>query len=267
MSPRVLFLLTVAYEFDPRHCASHAFAIDPIRAILESGVRPITAARGFPHTHLPKTAAHSPDTSTMAQRLRHPRTDHRFAAQGLSCPIGEVADISASGMRIRCASRPPLSKGQIEHFTVAAGGRQLQVAAEVVWIRRPGLRSRTWHVGVRFSDQRPALRRLMEHLGEFGFFPESADEFRRTKTPRSAPTVSASIQVDDLYALFGLKPGADESAIRSAYHRLAQELHPDRSQVKNAAQRFAEISKAYKVLRDPDLRARYDEMLTRSKAA
>ena len=63
----------------------------------------------------------------------------------------------------------------------------------------------------------------------------------------------------DPYSLLGVARGADEAAIKSAYRKLAKQLHPDRNKDNpKAAERFAEVTRAYDLLSDKDKRARFD---------
>lgn len=63
----------------------------------------------------------------------------------------------------------------------------------------------------------------------------------------------------DPYSTLGVARNADEKAIKSAYRKLAKELHPDRNQDNpNAADRFAAVTQAYDLLSDRDKRAQYD---------
>jgi DnaJ-class molecular chaperone len=63
----------------------------------------------------------------------------------------------------------------------------------------------------------------------------------------------------DPYTLLGVSRGADDAAIKSAYRKLAKELHPDRNKDNpKAAEKFAEVTNAYDLLSDKDKRARYD---------
>ena len=63
----------------------------------------------------------------------------------------------------------------------------------------------------------------------------------------------------DLYQRLGLKRGASEAEIKKAYRSLAKQLHPDRNADNpKAAERFAEVTRAYDLLSDKDKRARYD---------
>jgi DnaJ-class molecular chaperone len=63
----------------------------------------------------------------------------------------------------------------------------------------------------------------------------------------------------DLYQRLGLKRGASEPEIKKAYRSLAKQLHPDRNQDNSkAAERFAEVTRAYDLLSDKGKRAQYD---------
>lgn len=64
--------------------------------------------------------------------------------------------------------------------------------------------------------------------------------------------------IPDLYAILGVARDASPEEIRSAYRRLARELHPDVNGDPEAERRFKEITAAYETLSDPDRRARYD---------
>ncbi|MDE2404268.1 MAG: J domain-containing protein [Sphingomonadales bacterium] len=63
----------------------------------------------------------------------------------------------------------------------------------------------------------------------------------------------------DPYATLGISRDASEKDVKSAYRRLAKELHPDRNQDNpKAAERFSEVTRAYDLLSDKDKRARFD---------
>lgn len=63
----------------------------------------------------------------------------------------------------------------------------------------------------------------------------------------------------DLYQQLGIQRGASDAEIKKAYRSLAKQLHPDRNKDNpKAAERFAQVTRAYDLLSDKDKRARYD---------
>jgi molecular chaperone DnaJ len=60
----------------------------------------------------------------------------------------------------------------------------------------------------------------------------------------------------DYYLVLHLNSNASGDEVRSAYRRLAREVHPDTSGADS--ERFLELQEAYEVLGDPVQRARYD---------
>jgi DnaJ-class molecular chaperone len=63
----------------------------------------------------------------------------------------------------------------------------------------------------------------------------------------------------DPYATLGVARGASEKDVKSAYRKLAKELHPDRNQDNpKATERFSEVTQAYDLLTDKDKRAQFD---------
>ncbi|MBO4889518.1 MAG: molecular chaperone DnaJ [Lachnospiraceae bacterium] len=64
----------------------------------------------------------------------------------------------------------------------------------------------------------------------------------------------------DYYEVLGVEKTADDSAIKSAYRKLAKKYHPDMNPGdKTAEAKFKEASEAYAVLSDPDKRRQYDQ--------
>src|SRR5690606_32106501 len=60
------------------------------------------------------------------------------------------------------------------------------------------------------------------------------------------------------YAILGISPDADASAIKKAYRRRAMELHPDRNPGPEATRQFQLLIQAYQTLGDDDKRRQYD---------
>jgi len=63
----------------------------------------------------------------------------------------------------------------------------------------------------------------------------------------------------DLYEILGIKKGATDQEIKSAYRKLALKWHPDKHKgEKDAEEKFKEINQAYEVLSDKQKRQQYD---------
>lgn len=63
----------------------------------------------------------------------------------------------------------------------------------------------------------------------------------------------------DYYEVLGVTKGADASAIKKSYRKIAMKFHPDRNPDDKAAEeKFKEAAEAYEVLSDEDKKARYD---------
>jgi len=70
--------------------------------------------------------------------------------------------------------------------------------------------------------------------------------------------------LDNLYEELGVARGASRDEITAAYRARAKVLHPDaRPDDATAAERFSRIGAAYRVLSDPQERARYDASLAK----
>ena len=65
--------------------------------------------------------------------------------------------------------------------------------------------------------------------------------------------------MSDPYATLGVARAASDKEIKSAYRKLAKELHPDRNKDNpKAAERFSQVTQAYDLLSDKDKRGQFD---------
>ena len=62
----------------------------------------------------------------------------------------------------------------------------------------------------------------------------------------------------DYYDILGVSRDASKEDLKRAYRRLARKYHPDVNKETGAEERFKEINRAYEVLSEPEMRARYD---------
>ncbi|MER7405997.1 J domain-containing protein [Streptomyces sp. NPDC000070] len=76
--------------------------------------------------------------------------------------------------------------------------------------------------------------------------------------------MQARDQGADLYAVLGVEPSATAESIISAFRARVRELRPDTRVDAATAARFGEVREAYETLRDPVLRAAYDQTCERA---
>ena len=62
----------------------------------------------------------------------------------------------------------------------------------------------------------------------------------------------------DYYEILGVSRNVDKEELKRAYRRLARKYHPDVNKEPGSEERFKEINRAYEVLSEPEMRARYD---------
>ena len=66
----------------------------------------------------------------------------------------------------------------------------------------------------------------------------------------------------DLYAVLGVSPAATQQQVKQAYYKLSMKYHPDRNKgTPDAHQKFTELTEAYSILGQYDLRKRYDKRI------
>ena len=61
----------------------------------------------------------------------------------------------------------------------------------------------------------------------------------------------------DYYKLLHVTPGCDDRILEAAYHHFLKKYHPDHAETADV-DKFKDIVAAYKVLKDPEKRAKYD---------
>lgn len=74
------------------------------------------------------------------------------------------------------------------------------------------------------------------------------------------------MEYKDYYQAMGLERTASQDDIQRAHRKLARKYHPDVSKEPNGEARFKEVGEAYKVLKDPEKRAAYDQLGAELKA-
>src|SRR5437764_3707956 len=85
-----------------------------------------------------------------------------------------------------------------------------------------------------------------------------------TVSPRALSTMTA-IQLPDYYEVLQVSPRADRETIERVFRHLAKRYHPDNRDSGNT-EIFNQVANAYRVLTDPEQRARYDIAYEQAKA-
>ena len=199
------------------------------------------------------------------------RIAERHEAHGLHCGIGDLVDLSASGMRVIGKGKCAVTVGARVPLVVSNDGQCVRVTGLVVWLRKPPLGNGAYQFGVRFVDVRPGIAAALEQLAEFGCINTqsigggAAPDASTGSTGGTAGAPAPSrVEIENLYSNLGVTTDATDADIKRAFHALALKFHPDRNKDDNASQQFATINKSYMVLKDTDARRRYDNILKRS---
>ncbi len=199
------------------------------------------------------------DLSSLAEGKDPRRGAPRQTTDTLNCHLGEVMDISKTGVRIRCASKPPFTPGSVTTITFIHPGGKLQVFVQERWRKRKGIRG-CYDIGLMFVKNSPKALKTIESLMKFGFVCPDAVQDDESKK-KQKPKLRVSVHLPDYYAELNLTKEAADQDIQHAYRVLAREYHPDHNKNPEAQQRFVNITQAYKVLSDPEQRRSYDTRL------
>ena len=101
------------------------------------------------------------------------RQHERHATDIVKCPLGDVINLSASGIRLRCKGKPPLQPGGTARITLIFGDQQMPLIAQARWIRRRGLLQGgvrgEYEIGMRFLQLTPARQKALESIWKYGF--------------------------------------------------------------------------------------------------
>lgn len=68
------------------------------------------------------------------------------------------------------------------------------------------------------------------------------------------------MEFKDYYKILGVKTDAELKDIKDAYRKLARKYHPDVNSEAGVEEKFKDVAEAYRVLKDKDKRAEYDEL-------
>ncbi|MDX2118144.1 MAG: PilZ domain-containing protein [Planctomycetota bacterium] len=87
----------------------------------------------------------------------------RVLMQGVTCSLGEVLDLSASGMRVRTPGKPELPCHHQADITLTCVDGEVVVRVESIWERRTGWSKH--EIGVRFLELTDQQRSMIGRTG------------------------------------------------------------------------------------------------------
>lgn len=201
----------------------------------------------------PKPSAPATLPGPPAKRGQAPRTAPRHPARaGLRTSLGRAIDLSATGARLHCETKPnlaPQSATPLEIFLLTGSE---QVNARVCWVRRKGLYKPHWEMGLKFIAVAEAQGRRLSSIAEKGFLPteEPATSPAESKPVARTGPHPAMVALEEHFDELGLGVEATVEEVRAAHRRLVRHCHPDVSNDENAKATFLRLQNSYHLIID-----------------
>lgn len=189
-------------------------------------------------TRLLPTSRYQPlwklDTTTMpwnwvsGQKKSHRnRVAERHDAANLSVlQLGQLVDLSSTGMRLKCPKKPNFEVKQILPLQICNDGQCVKVSAQVVWIRKTSFTGNETHVGFRFVDVRPGIQKAIDQFAHFGcitntsngvsFFSNPAAVAANHNTAQAKPAAATNPQASPAANASSAKPSQASSSTSNA---------------------------------------------------
>ena len=186
------------------------------------------------------------------------RAAPRHVTDVVTCPLGELLDLSGTGMRVKVGRGSALKPGQVLPIKLATPSGSVSVQVQVMWRKRRGWRGGA-EAGLRFVGVTPGQSVALATIARFGFISKENVKLTQgigagcgttgrgpdpppdtSDLPAATPDASAH-----WYRTLGLKPGAPPADIKHAYRLLARQCHPDVAPGLENQQRFVELREAY----------------------
>lgn len=98
------------------------------------------------------------------------RNSGRVRCAKVRSSLGEVQDLSATGVRIACRKKPKLEVGVVVRFELSTDEHAVMVPATVMWVRVQ--QDCTFHIGLRFEEMDPLRKRKVMDVVRTGIDSE-----------------------------------------------------------------------------------------------
>ncbi|MEM9419870.1 MAG: DnaJ domain-containing protein [Planctomycetota bacterium] len=178
----------------------------------------------------------------------------RHETDVVSCALGDVLDLSGTGMRLRISGRCSIKIGQVVPLKLKTPNGSIAVSARAVWRRRTGLLGGC-QIGFNFDGIKPSQSVALATIARFGFIAptgvQQAGGNEEVQTVGQSPAaIEANIVMAEYYERLGLAPEATSQDIKTAYRQLARQYHPDVAPGEENQRKFLELREAYDLLND-----------------
>ncbi len=192
----------------------------------------------------------------------------RHNTEVVQCPIGDVLDLSGSGMRVKTGNRCQFKTGQVLPMKLATPSGSVKVQAKIVWKKRKNLFGAA-ELGINFIGITPGQAVALATIARFGFVspdnvrqiqgqpkarPQAASaadakpKDEQPKVGESPSKVQATLVLQPYFETLGLDTDAQPQDIKSAYRKLARQYHPDLAPGEENARKFLELREAYDLI-------------------
>ena len=99
-----------------------------------------------------------------------------------------------------------------------------------------------------------------KYHSDWGDDYEDLGKRRNTKEDKEFREASLNDELPNYYEILGVSQNASQEEIKNKFRDLAKKTHPDKTK-EDSEKEMAELNKAYEVLSDEELRAKYDKYL------
>ena len=99
-----------------------------------------------------------------------------------------------------------------------------------------------------------------KYHSDWGDDYEDLGKRKNTKEDKEFREASLNDELPNYYEILGVSQDASQEEIKNKFRDLAKKTHPDKTK-EDSEEEMAELNKAYEVLSDEELRAKYDKYL------
>ncbi|MEM9881956.1 MAG: DnaJ domain-containing protein [Planctomycetota bacterium] len=179
----------------------------------------------------------------------------RHATDVVRCPLGEVVDLSGTGVRVAVRGRCPLKEGQSLNLPLQTPHGRMTLPSRVMWRKRTGLLGGCV-LGLDFVGIKPNQSVVLATIARFGFVAASEVKSATGGATGGAGSVDkperieADLAMAPYFAKLALTPQASAEQVKDAYRKLARQYHPDVAPGPENQAKFVELREAYQLLSD-----------------